>query len=246
MTVKRKSSPQKKKLVLFDIDGTLIHHVSGQMTVGWPRFIYALKKVYGVDIKTDLSGKFMGMIDRQISWELVRMQGITKQEFDNKFPLVGNFLLEYAKGQEKKATPLYTPIADAVTLAKKLLTNDAFRVGLLTGNVERMGWWKLQHAGITNFFDWGLFGDEVDDKSMLAQTIIKKAKDHFSIEFIPSNIFVIGDSIYDVRSGKAIGLLTIAVTTGGHSREDLEKEKPDLLVDSLMDKRVLDLLGLEK
>ncbi len=242
----RKSSPQKKKLILFDIDGTLIHHVGGQMTVWWPRIIYALNKVFGVDVQIDTSGRYMGMIDRQISWELVRTQGITKKEFDKKFPLVGNFLLKFARGQEKRAIPLYTPIADAVTLAKKLLAHEDFRIGLLTGNVERMGWWKLQHAGITNLFSWGLFGDEADDKPMLARTIIVTVKDHFGIEFLPRDIFVIGDSTYDIRSAKSIGAKSIAVATGGHSPEDLEIEHPDLLVDSLMDKRVFALLGLKK
>lgn len=241
-----KRNGSKKKLVLFDIDGTLIHHLGGSIYVGWPRFIYALHKVFHIDIQADTTGKYRGWIDRQICWDFARQYGVSKNEYDRKFSQVAQALHEFATEEERKGHKMYRPIEEAVNLAKMLKRQNGVYLGLITGNVERMGWWKLRHAGISDIFRFGLFGDDADNKAMLAQNIHAKAKGFFGISFKPRNVVIIGDSEDDVKSGKSIGATIISVTSGGHSAEELRKAKPDLLVDSLMDKQVLDLLGLEQ
>lgn len=236
----------KEKLILFDIDGTLIQHLGVHEYIGWPRFIYAIKRVFGIEVHADTTGRYRGWIDRQICWDLVRSHGITKEEYDREFPHVAFALHDFAREQEKSGVTMYHQIDDAVMLAKILSGQKNISLGLITGNVERMGWWKLEHAGITDLFTFGLFGDDVDDKQELAKTVQVKAKRYFHHSFEPNDIVIIGDSLDDIKSAHAIGATTISVTTGGHARKELEIEHPDLLVDSLMDERVLTLLGLKQ
>ncbi len=85
---------------------------------------------------------------------------------------------------------------------------------------------------------------------LLLEKLISHAKKFFQITFQPKDVVVIGDTVFDIRCGKAIGAQTIAVTTGGHLvtkvdpkagtyKNALAQEHPDLLVDSLMDQKVL-------
>ncbi len=236
-----------RRLVLFDIDGTLIYHLKSVRRTGFARFKYAIDKVFGVDAKIDESVNYNGWVDRQIVWFIIKPYGISREEFKQKFSKVSKALHEFAVNQAANGDQLYAAIPEAVNLAKLLQKQKGTRLGVMTGNVEKMAWWKLDHAKIGEIFSFGLFGDEVDDRIDLAKTVFAKTQKHFHTVFSPTDVFVIGDAVGDVRCGKAIGATTIIVTTGGHSpRELLDREKPDLLVDSLMDKKVLDLFNLSK
>ncbi len=232
------------KLVLFDIDGTLIHHVGAPQKSAYRRFEYAIKKAFGIDVVMP-SQNYNGWVDRQIVWFIVQPYGVAKEDFIEKFPKVSRALHAFSLEQGKSEQPLYTPVMDAVQLAILLQKKEDIRLGILTGNVERMAWWKLEHARINNIFSFGLFGDDVDDRITLAKTVFEKAKKHFNITFSPQDIVVIGDAIGDIKCGKAIGATTIITMTGNHSsREVLQTENPDFLVDSLMDKPVRGFFGV--
>ena len=74
--------------------------------------------------------------------------------------------------------------------------------------------------------------------------VFEKAKRELHITFTATDIILIGDTVHDIRCGKAIGATTIAVTTGMHGDPKvLEAEKPDLLVTSLADPRVSSLFS---
>lgn len=231
------------KLILFDIDGTLIKHI-GTSHPGHYRYARAIQEVFGVS--GDISQTFYqynGLVDRQTVWLLVKPQGVSRETFEEKFPLFSQALHKYAQLQSQGKS-IYILIPEAQTLVEDLKSKPNVHLGILTGNVEKIAWWKLEHAGFTQFTDFGLFGDEVDDRVALAKSAFLKAEKHFGIRFTPTNIVVIGDTVYDIRCGKAIGAKTIAVTTGGHDSRPLKLEKPDLLVDALTDKKVYGFLGI--
>ncbi len=231
-----------KKLILFDIDGTLIYHV-GQHSVGLQRFAYALSRAYGTPDNFD-PAEYNGMIDRQMAWNIVERHGVPRSTFLEKFPSYIAGMLQYLQEGAKKEK-LYEPIADGVALVGQLCKRKDIALGLITGNARRIADWKLEHTGLAKYFSFGLYGDEADDRNALAKLVFAKAKKQFHQRFTGQNIVVIGDTVHDIRCGKAIGAATIAVTTGLHgSREPLAAEKPDLLVDSLMEKAVRDFLGV--
>lgn len=231
-----------KQLVLFDIDGTLIYHVGTGVNVGFTRFEQATERVFGRRIPYDKSVNYNGWVDRQIAWENLRRAGVGKIEFNAKFPEIALYLHEFALRQEKTAEgKLYLPIESAVELVRLLDGRPDVCLGLLTGNVERVGRWKLSHSGVPDVFTFGLFGDEADDRPSLARLAITKANAFFRTEFMPEDITVIGDAVWDVRCARAIGASCIAVMTGGHTaRETLGAEHPDILVDTLADRSVIE------
>lgn len=240
-----KSTQIKKKLVLFDIDGTLIFHVGQQLDDWKMRFRHGMKTAWNIDASQEMD-KYEGYPDWASGWAAVKQFGVTKKQYEKGFPLYIDAMHDYLKKQGSTDT-LYKPIPDAVALVMKLKEENKNCIGLISGNAKRIGEWKLAHCGLGNVFDFALYGDDATDRIALAQTVFKRAKEFFHLDFAPRDIVVIGDTIHDIRCGKAIGALTIGVTTGMHdSRVVLENENPDLLVDSLMDKRVLELLGLEK
>lgn len=231
------------KLVLFDIDGTLIFHLKTHRFED--QYEYALKQVFGIDAYFDLS-KFNGTVDRHNSWEMARQHGITREVFLQKFPdyvrVMHEVLLDRSKNQQ-----LYQPIPSARMFVEKLHRyRPEIHLGVITGNSERIARWKLQHTGLSEYFPFGLYGDEADDRIELAGLVFAKAKRQLHVDFAPKDITVIGDTMYDIRCAKAIGAVTIGVTTGYHGvGQALAEEKPDFLVDSLTDKRVLALFSLK-
>jgi len=243
------------KLVLFDIDGTLIDRV-GSLHARH-RFLKALNEVYSVTIPLDTSVDLLGYIDRQIAWTLLKPYNVTKDDFDRKFQQFADALFFHTKKFALDGTISYIPIPEAVQLATVLKKQKDYFIGLLTGNTPAIAWWKLDYVGIRDLFSFGVFGDDVEDRIALAQKVFLHAKRFFKKTFSPQDITVIGDTVFDVRCGKAIGAKTIAVSTGGHLvmkvnphadtyKQALLMEQPDVYAQTLMDKTVLDFFGLHR
>lgn len=234
-----------KKLVLFDIDGTLIYHV-GKITSWIERYTKPMEEIYGIKIAFHSPGKHNGSIDRKIAWdELVPFHTITRKMFLRKF---SSYIDSRVRIFQKHGTieRIHTCIPEAVRLVHTLNQfPDTYVLGLLTGNAKKIADWKLTHAEFPYIFSFGLYGEEADDRIALARLVFKKAKKELGLSFKPSDIIVIGDTIHDIRCGRAIGAFTIGVMTGGHeASEELASEKPDLLVHTLMDPAVLDYFHL--
>ncbi len=232
------------KLVLFDIDGTLIYHIGVRK---WEEQYYeGLSKVYGITGDYDVM-QYNGTVERLLAWELVKQQRkMSRDEFLKKFPdyvdVMHGFLEHWGKN-----TKLFHIIPDAITFVQLLKKKQPNVVrGILSGNARKIAQWKLSHTGLLEYFSFGLYGDEADDRVELAGQVFAKAKTRFALDLKPKDIVVIGDTVFDIRCGKAIGATTIAVTTGMHgSPDELAKEKPDYLVNSLMDPMILNLFSLQ-
>jgi len=244
------------KLVLFDIDGTLLYHTglmhgTSKRKMGW-RYKDAIKSVFGVDCEFNPE-KYNGAVDRQILWELVKDQGIARSQFEKNFLHLVHIMHDLVIVEDKENTQLFTLIEDAKQLVARLSLQKNVCLGVLTGNVESIAWWKLDYVGLKKYFSFGLFGEEADDRVALAKKVFVKADAFFHHQFEPKEITIIGDTVFDIRCGKAIGAKTIGVMTGLHKvtnmngigyREMFEQEHADLIVDSLMEKQVLDYFGL--
>lgn len=240
---------KQKKLALFDIDGTLIYHVG--KTSWLASYAQTIQEAYGVSIAHGDEERFRlkhdGSLERKIAWDELSVHDIGRDTFLKHFPDYVARRLAWYK-ERANVEQLYRAIVHASELALRLSVKpERFVVGLLTGNVRSIASWKLSHAGVPDVFRFGLYGDEADDRIALARLVFEKSEKELGWRPMPQDIVVIGDTVHDVRCGKAIGAVTIAVTTGMHGdRTVLEKEHPDLLVDSLMDEWVLGLLGLKE
>ncbi len=234
------------KLVVFDIDGTLIK--TARLVDNLQRFRYGIQKVYGIDVgpfdeERWNGGNYNGTGDRYILWDLVRPHGVTRDTFVDRIGEVGEALAEYLE-MIKDGGPSYIPIPEAKELVRQVVDAPHLSEGILTGNMGPSAAWKLASTGFPAFA-FGVYGHEADARDDLARLLVPKAAAYFGHTFSPGDIVIIGDTISDLLCAKAIGATSVIVSTGWNiNREEIEKAGPDLLIDTLMDERLRKLLGL--
>jgi phosphoglycolate phosphatase-like HAD superfamily hydrolase len=216
-----KLSPSKR-LLLFDIDGTLIDSAGA----GIQSLKDVLREQFGID--DDLSGvEIAGKTDTGIVHQILR-----KQQIEPTDENVAAFLDLYTKFLAREL-----PLRKGALLpgVKKLLRRLQRRpqnvLALLTGNIRRGAELKLNHYGISEFFEFGAFADDHHDRNELGPFARMRAREKHAIDFAAAEIDVIGDTPHDIACGKAIGARTIAVATGKFSRAQLDEYRPDRILD---------------
>ena len=226
---------QNKRLLLFDIDGTLIH--SGGAGV------YALKLTLAerFGIADDLDNiEIAGMTDSGIVVSILKKHRIptTNENIAAFLDSYVHFLSLELPRRKGKLLP------GVLELLEKLKSRPHLVLALLTGNVLRGAQLKLEHYGVWHFFEFGAFADDHQDRNQLGPFAVARAREKHGHEFSATEIDVIGDTPRDITCGKAFGARTIAVATGTCSREQLAEHQPDFLIDDLSDvDRVIDTLG---
>jgi phosphoglycolate phosphatase len=118
-----------------------------------------------------------------------------------------------------------------VTLLDHLRSRDAV-LALVTGNLTRIGWRKLERAGLDHYFLFGSFGEMAPTRGGLARLAIERARKE-GLVTPDSRISLIGDAPQDILAAQENGIRAIAVRTGITPPGDLETCMPDLLLDDL-------------
>jgi len=226
----------KTRLFLFDIDGTLLTSLGA----GEHSMRLAIQGRSGRD--EDLVGiEIAGRTDAAIARQLFKRHSIdpTPENFAGFFD---DYLYHLESQLPKKKGQLMPGILE---LLNKLLARDDVALGLLTGNLERGAKLKLTHYGVWHFFEFGAYADDSQDRNQLGYFASARAKLKHGVEFLPENIFVLGDTPHDIACGRVIGAKTVAIATGGCTREQLAAHHPDFLFDNLSDvPGVMSALGL--
>lgn len=226
----------KTKLILFDIDGTLI--TSGG--AGERSLKLAVKDRFGAE--DDLKGiEIAGRTDTGIVVRIFERYGA--QPTPEGVAAFFDRYLHHLSIELGRSRGYLLPGVPALLDALKKFPHVA--VALLTGNLARGAEIKLIHYGIWEFFEFGAYADDNADRNQLGRFARARALEKHGTEFAPEDIYVLGDTPHDVDCGRAFGAKTVAIATGNFSRDQLAASNPDFLFDDLSDvNEVIAKLGL--
>lgn len=209
------------RLVLFDIDGTiLLTDGAGKRAVH-----RALIEVFGTTGPD--SHRFDGKTDPQIVRELMRMAGHGDEHIDaHMAPLFDRYLvyLEEELRLGVEGVRLMPGVSDLLDALDAL---DGVILGLLTGNLEAGARAKLRSASVDpDRFVVGAYGSDHEARGELPAVAQRRVRERLGVDIAGGDVVVIGDTPADIHCGRSIGARAIAVATGHYSVAELEEHAP--------------------
>jgi phosphoglycolate phosphatase-like HAD superfamily hydrolase len=217
------------KLLLFDIDGTLLN-TGGAGTLALRNTLTALWGTAGDIDHYDLGGRTI----REILRDLLTGAGIDEadiwsrfDEFQEVWPpelarVIGNFDVKRCPG--------------TLELIGALRGREDALLGILTANIEKTAHIKLRTAGFDPAdFPVGAYGDVSEVRADLVPDAWRQAEALLGHSILPAETVLIGDTALDVETAHAAGARSVAVMTGGKPREELAAAGPTYLFEDLSD-----------
>ncbi|WP_294346705.1 HAD hydrolase-like protein [Prosthecochloris sp.] len=217
-----------KKLVLFDIDGTLLLTNSNNRRI----LIDALMAVYGTE-GSARSHNFAGKMDSVIIYEVLKNAGLNDSHITEKFTIVKNTYIDLV--QRQLVPEDIELMAGIPELLETLSERNDIALGLLTGNFEGSGRHKLALPAINHFFPFGAFADDAYHRKDLPAVAVERAYIQTGKKFKGEEVVIIGDTEHDITCARAIQAKCIAVATGTYSAERLSVHSPAALFDDFSD-----------
>lgn len=230
-----------RALALFDVDGTLVR------TEGSSRhnraFKAAFRQVFGADCS--FVPGMHGMPDLQIFMVLSKDLDIVNGRHRELAESACRALVEiYATPDETDGT--YEALPGTRSLLEKLRAAGVI-LGLVTGNPPEIARDKLTATGLVEFFSFGAFGTEAEDRGALPPMAVARAEKLVGVRLAPESVFVIGDTPRDVAAALDNGYRAVAVATGHMATENLLSSGAELVLPDLSDPDpVLLLIGVGK
>jgi phosphoglycolate phosphatase len=218
------------RLVLFDIDGTLID--SGG--AGSRALSKAFDDVFSIE--SAMRGiEMAGKTDMQIIRECLGKHRIPFSY--DAVPQLMELYLDNLRAELDRSGPEGYPqksLKPGVTdLLDFLLSTSGIRLGLLTGNVQEGAWIKLRSFGIHRYFSYGAFGSDHEDRRQLLPAALEMFRRISGKDAAYGDCVVIGDTPMDVDCAKPYGAYSLAVATGPYSASQLEAAGADAVFESL-------------
>jgi phosphoglycolate phosphatase len=222
-----------RRLVLWDIDGTLVD--SGGY--GRVAFSDAFNQLFGKD-PGDL-GSLNGRTDLEIALDILERNGIEDpaHHLDGFAEALASSLAEKAAliRERGRAYP------GAVEALERLSREPGVVQSLLTGNIEVNAAVKLGAVGLLDHLDLdvGAYGSDHRVRAELVAIARRKAQAKYGIEFTPEETVLIGDTPLDVAAGKEAGVRVIAVAASQYDAETLAASGADIVLEDLVDSEAL-------
>lgn len=219
------------KLLLFDIDGTLLK----PMGVGKKAFIKSLEQRYG-KFKKIPNFAYDGLLDIEIVNRSLEMMGV-KATIEQKKEIIKDYVLNLKFEIPKNIEEWLCPNVPLI-LEKAIEKN--FALSVVTGNVREAAFLKLSSAKLDHFFPSGAFGDDADERWKLVEISRKKAEKIYNKKFQIEETFVIGDSLKDIYAARKNRAKAVSVATGQTPYEKLKEANPDYILKNFLDTPFLD------
>jgi phosphoglycolate phosphatase-like HAD superfamily hydrolase len=216
----------RRRLLLFDIDGTLVD--CGRQ--GRNVFKQALLDVFGTAGDCD-TYNFAGRTDPRIVLDLLTGTGLPEQEVLAAMPRLQElYLAELERVLDRDGMQLLPGVLE---LLESLSARPDVTLALLTGNWEAGARTKLSRFGLNRFFPFGAFGSDRTDRDDLPPVALEKAARHTGRPFRPEEALIIGDSVHDVGCARAHGIPVLAVATGRTGAKELRRAGAEQVVTDL-------------
>ncbi len=236
-----KESNHKSRVILFDIDGTLIKAVRRSEYRGMIHdMLIDIFGTYGRIGEVDFAGK----TDLAIYREALEPAGVSLDVIRERLPVVERAMVEMldhlaSTGEVFRLCPGVRELLDA------LIDDSRYVTSLLTGNVERLAFAKLRVAGIGNYFNVrGAFGSDAEDRDHLPAIAAERINRLLERNLDPQQFIIIGDTPRDISCARHFGARVLAVASGPHSVASLAEFQPDVVLEDLSDTdRVMKLLS---
>jgi phosphoglycolate phosphatase-like HAD superfamily hydrolase len=213
------------RLVLFDIDGTLIHTDGAGVKAFARVFADEFQAVDGFE-----KLKFAGRTDTGLVREFFGYHTIpaTPQNFERFFERYV-FWLDQMLRQSKCAV---CPGVGEFVQGLQALAQPPL-IGLLTGNIRLGAEIKLRHLALWDLFHTGAFADDHEERDHIAAIARDRGCRVLGEELEGDQVLIIGDTPLDIRCGRAIGAKVLAVATGSFGVDELNFLNPDWAVEKL-------------
>ena len=228
------------RVILFDIDGTLIRAVRRPEYRG--RIRDMLLDVFGTCgriAEVDFGGK----TDLAIYREALECEGISVDVIGERLPRLEATMVEIL--DHLASTGEVFRVCEGVReLLESLSRDERFLTSLLTGNVEKLAEAKLRVAGIGHYFrERGAYGSDAEERDHLPAIAAERINGELGLSLAPDRFVIVGDTPRDIACARYFGARAVAVASGFHTVEQLEKFSPDALLPDLSDtERVIRLL----
>jgi phosphoglycolate phosphatase len=220
-----------KTLVLFDIDGTLL---KGAGTYHRDALLEGVRRITGHETTFD-GIDTAGTLDRNLISLLLRHHG----------PADHHMEAIVAECQSAFTTNCTADLSGFVLRgAREVLSDLKARgavLGLVTGNLTRIGWRKMELAGLREFFSIGAFSEDGATRAQLVRRAVERAR-VACLAAGDCRVSHVGDHRNDIEAAKANGFKAVAVASGVMSCDDLRVFQPDILVENLAELDVTQLL----
>jgi phosphoglycolate phosphatase len=210
---------------LFDIDGTLLR---SRDRIHVDSFVSSVQRVTGFEVT--LAGIVLhGSTDTAILREACHQAGIPPGVLEAQTGAILDAMC--AQVAEKRQSMDLVRMPGVEDALRHLAARGAL-LGVATGNLELIGWIKVEQAGLREWFRFGGFSDNFPVRSELIGHAAGKARE---LAGANASICVVGDTPRDVEAARANNLPVIAVATGRYSFDELHELHPDVCTTSLAD-----------
>jgi phosphoglycolate phosphatase len=222
----------EQRAYLFDIDGTLLRH---RDRVHFDAFYESVRTILGQELVLE-GVRVSGNTDPGILRDAFRIAGLEDSVWRPHREVVLKAICDHVAARRAELLPTVMPGVEA---ALAHLERKGALLGLATGNLEQIGWTKIENAKLRSWFSFGGFSDRFEDRADMIAHAVEQARALLAAtpdgaaSGLADTVCVVGDTPFDIEAARANALPTIAVATGRYSFDELMEAHPEVCATTL-------------